>query len=198
MPFITEEIWQRAPKAAGAPESIMIAPYPTPERDARLDERAERQVGVVQAMVTGTRTIRAEHDLPRAQRIEIYCRADDDADRAILEAEKPLVEALTGSAMHIVTNAADLDAKGGARAAVFYESGLKAVVPDVIDPDKEKDRLSRELKRVEKDLAQAEKKLANEGFTARAPAEVVETERQRQRDLAAKKSELEAALAKLG
>jgi valyl-tRNA synthetase len=198
MPFITEEIWQRLPKHDGAGKSIMLARYPTRERDARDDERAEREVAVVQALVVGTRTIRAEHDLPRAQRIELYWRADSDADHAVIERERLLVETLVGGATHHVTDSAALDAKASARAAVFYQAGLKAVVPDVIDPDKERDRLGRELARVNKDLEVVEKKLANEGFTSRAPADVVEAERKRRDELLAKKAELEAALAKLG
>jgi valyl-tRNA synthetase len=83
---------------------------------------------------------------------------------------------------------------------VAVAEGVTVLVPltGLVDPEKERERLSRELKKVEKDLATAEKKLSNENFVKRAPAEVVEQERARVDEFGAAKARLEAALAKLG
>jgi len=197
MPFITEEIWQRVPKAADAGESIMVAPFPVSGDDAIVDEEAEREVAVLQTTIVGVRTIRAEHQVAWANRIAVHCFAESDTDRAVLDRETKLIARLTNADVTVVAAADALDAVTGPRAAIFYDAGIKVVVPDVIDVDKEKERLGRELKKVDKDLDQSTKKLGNAKFVERAPAEKVEAERGRNAELVAKKGELEAALARL-
>ena len=74
---------------------------------------------------------------------------------------------------------------------------MRAVVPNVIDPAKERERLERELKKLDKELGKLEKKLANPKFVEKAPAEVVEKSRQDATELKEKKAQLEAARARL-
>ena len=76
--------------------------------------------------------------------------------------------------------------------------GFRGMIPDVIDPEKERERLQRELKKVAKELDLLVKKLANASFVDRAPADVVEKARQDRGDLEAQKAQLEGALARLG
>ena len=85
------------------------------------------------------------------------------------------------------------------RTAVSVAEGVTVLVPldGIVDLEKERDRLSSELARVERDLGLIEKKLGNGDFVARAPAEVVATERARQTELAEKRTKLTAALAQL-
>ncbi len=198
MPFITEEIWQRVPKADDAGKSIMVAPYPIAEADLKVDEEAERDVAYLQTAIVGVRTIRAEHQVSFSNAIAMHVWAEDAAAREVLSRESKLVARLTNAEVTIVDDAAALDAVTGPRAAVFYDAGIKVVVPDVIDVEKEKERLGRELKKVDKDLDQSSKKLANDKFVERAPADKVEAERSRHAELTAKKGELEAALSRLG
>jgi len=197
MPFITEEIWQRVPKNDDAGESIMVAPFPVAEDDAQVDEAAEREVAVLQTAIVGVRTIRSEHQVAWANRIAVHCFAEGNDDRAVLDRETKLIARLTNADVTVVTASEALDAVTGPRAAVFYDAGIKVVVPDVIDVDKEKERLGRELKKVDKDLDQSTKKLGNAKFVERAPPEKVESERGRNTELVAKKGELEAALSRL-
>jgi valyl-tRNA synthetase len=195
MPFITEEIWQRVPRAAGGAESVMVARYPTPE-DARLDESAEREMELLQAVITAARTVRAEHDLPRSKTVPLVLRSDDDAARALLEREHVALTTLCRASLEV---GRDGGAEVPPHTAVSMASGVKVLVPleGLVDFDKEIERLERELKKVDKDLTAVEKKLANEGFVARAPAHVVETERTRRTELSDEKGHLEAALATL-
>ena len=83
-------------------------------------------------------------------------------------------------------------------AAFFMTTGVRAVVPDVIDPQKERDRLGRELKKLEKELGALEKKLENPAYTERAPADVVAKSRADVVALRDQTEQMRAALAKLG
>ncbi len=199
MPFITEEIWQRVPKHEGAVSSVMVARYPIALRDAKPDKAAEADFEVVRAFVSNVRTIRAEHDLPRSKKIAVHWHSADAAVSTVLEAERPRVEALAGCTMVFEADSAKLDEadKHFANSAVFVNPGVRAAVPDVIDTEKERDRLSRELNKVVKELTTVEKKLANPSFLERAPTKVVNKSKQDAAELQEKRDQLETALARL-
>jgi valyl-tRNA synthetase len=196
MPHITEEIWQRVPKWDGAPASIMISRFPTALIDAKLDRTAERDFAVVQAFVSSARTIRAEHDVPKSQPMPIHWHSDDESKRSVLEAERATVEALARCKMRFEADAAKLDDASAhfENAAVFVNPGVRAAVPGVIDTEKERDRLRRDLKKVEKELVFIEQKLSNPSFVERAPEAVVEKSKRDASQLREKRERLEAAL----
>jgi valyl-tRNA synthetase len=196
MPHITEEIWQRVPKWAGAEASIMISRFPSALVDAKIDRDAERDFEVVQAFVGSARTIRAEHDVSKSQPMRIHWHTDDADKRAVLEAERPTIERLARCELYFEADAAKLDDPGAhfENAAVFVIPGIRAVVPDVIDTEKERDRLQRDIKKVEKESGILEKKLANPSFVERAPEAVVEKARRDASELREKRERLEVAL----
>ncbi|MFW6087151.1 MAG: valine--tRNA ligase, partial [Myxococcota bacterium] len=196
MPFITEEIWQRVPKREPAAASIMIAPYPAADREGRHDARAAREMRVVQAVITAARTIRAEHNLPKGAEIPLDLGSDDPDVRTVLSRERMAIVTLCRARLSV--KAAE-GAEPPPRSAVAVAEGVTVVVPleGLVDLDKERERLQRELKKVEKDRAGVERKLANESFLQKAPREVVEKERARQEALSEKLGQLQAALAKL-
>jgi valyl-tRNA synthetase len=196
MPHITEEIWQRVPKWEGAEASIMISRFPSALVDAKIDRDAERDFAVVQDFVGSVRTIRAEHDVPKSHPMKIHWHADDEGKRTVLEAERSTIESLARCQMCLEPDSTKLDdpAKHFENAAVFVIPGVRAVVPAVIDTEKERDRLQRDLKKVEKELGVLETKLANPSFVERAPAAVVEKARQDASTLGEKRERLDAAL----
>ena len=196
MPHITEEIWQRVPKWADAPPSIMISRFPSALVDAKVDRQAERDFEVVQAFVGSARTIRAEHDVPKSQPMKIHWHTDDECKRAVLEAERSTIETLARCEMCFEADAAKLDdaAAHFDNAAVFVIPGVRAAVPGVIDTEKERDRLQRDLKKVEKELGVVEKKLGNPSFVERAPEAVVDKSKRDASELREKRQRLEAAL----
>jgi valyl-tRNA synthetase len=196
MPFITEEIWQRVPKRFEG-ESVMLARYPEADVAGRLDEEAERKIEVVQNLVSAVRSIRAEHDQPRSKQVEVFYVAEPSAAREILS-EKALIESLSGSTLHETQPETLDDAhRHFANAAVFSVPGVRGAVPDVIDVEKERTRLGRELKKLEKELEGLEKKLGNGSFIERAPAEVVQKSREDAVRLREQAKQLEGALARL-
>ena len=203
MPFITEEIWQRVPRAyqvEGDFQTLVLAPYPTATKDGRVDVEAEAAFRVVSDFVKAARTLRAEHDLPRSQQIEIHWHADEQASAKVLETEQKLVEALTQSQLKRETDGALFDdpSQHFEHAALFVVPGLRAAVPGVVDVEKERARLERELGKIVKDLATVEKKLGNANFMARAPESVVAQEHERKADFSDRVARVRAALDSLG
>ena len=196
MPHITEEIWQRIPKWDEAQKSIMISRFPSALVDAKTDRGAERDFEVVQAFVGSARTIRAEHHVPMSQRLKIHWHTDDEAKRAVLEAERSTIESLARGEMCFEADPAKLNdaAAHFDNAAVFVNPGVRAAVPGVIDVEKERDRLQRELNKVKKELGVVEKKLGNPSFVERAPEAVVEKSNRDATELREKRERLEAAL----
>lgn len=207
MPFITEEIWHRVPKEDSLgihpvdetkPQSLIVARYPEVS-DGRPDAEAEAAMAVLQEFVVSIRTIRAEHNLSRSRPIDVHFHAEDAKRAFVLEGEKRLIEALTASTLHYVSAETLNDPHGNFKnAAVFVNAGLRAVVPDVIDPARERDRLERELKKLDKDLTLMEKKLGNASFVDRAPPAVVEKARADVARFQEEKAQLQSALEALG
>jgi valyl-tRNA synthetase len=196
-PFITEEIWQRLPKHAGAPASIMLARYPDASVDARPAPEVEQAMARLQAVIVAARTLRAEHDLHPKRELPLTLRSDDAAVRESLSSHRAAIAALCNADVKIEPAAGDATPS---HSAVAVAEGVTLIVPlaGLVDMDKERERLQRELKKLEKDLASVDRKLANDDFLARAPAALVEQERERQRELRAARERLEAALATAG
>jgi valyl-tRNA synthetase len=197
MPFITEEIWQRVPKHAGAGKSIMIAAYPDAERDALRNEAVERDMEILQASIVGARAIRSERDIHPRIALPLHLRTDDARVRALLSREQTAITSLCNA--QVVVEALQ-GSESSSTSATGIAEGVTLVVPleGLIDPAKERERLTRQLQKLEKDATALEKKLGNEGFIARAPADVVAKDRERLVELGQAREQLSAALTKLG
>jgi valyl-tRNA synthetase len=197
MPFITEEIWQRVPKVDGLPRTIVLARYPDANSDAARDETIEREMGLVQAVIVAARALRSERDIHPRLALPLHLRTDDAAARAVLEREQAGIASLVNATVSVE---ALRDAKDLENSATSLAEGVTLIVPlaGLVDDSKEKERLARQLQKLDKDLAAISKKLDNEGFVARAPADVVAKERERRSELEEAKRQLQAALQKLG
>ena len=185
MPFITEELWHMLPRPDGAPVSIALAELPSQET-GRVDEQVLSDMTIVQAAITSARTIRSEREVHPAAKVALRLRHDSEAVRNLLEEERVAIETL------VKTESLTIEASGGDRpngAALGVTEGIEVLVTlkGVVDATKELDRIAREVKKAEKDIAVLEKKLGSKGFAQRAPAEVVA---EAQADLAASKQKL--------
>ncbi len=197
MPFITEDIWQRIPKK-DATESIIIAPYPIAGRDARSDADADARLVPLQAFVGAVRTIRAEHQVHWKVPIEVHYAATDALTKDVLKTEAALIERLCNGTLKEVDSALLDDADANFKlAAVIALPDVRAAIPNVIDPEKERDRLARAIKKVDKDLGALEKKLANPRFVDNAPEAVVAKSKEQRDHLAKQKEQLSQALGRL-
>ncbi|QNQ98451.1 valine--tRNA ligase [Pseudomonas oryzihabitans] len=188
MPFITEEIWQRLKAPAGVQgETLMLQPWPV-ANEARIDAAAEGDIEWVKALMLGVRQIRGEMKISMAKRIDIIVANASAEDQRRLADFEPLLNKLA-KLESVRVLAAGEEAPMSATTLV---GEMEVLVPmaGLIDKDAELTRLDKEIGRLEGEVKRVGGKLANEGFVAKAPAEVLEKER-------AKLAEAEQALAKL-
>ena len=188
MPFITEEIWQRLKAPAGVQgETLMLQPWPV-ANEARIDAAAEGDIEWVKALMLGVRQIRGEMKISMAKRIDIIVANASAEDQRRLADFEPLLNKLA-KLESVRVLAAGEEAPMSATTLV---GEMEVLVPmaGLIDKDAELARLDKEIGRLEGEVKRVGGKLANEGFVAKAPAEVLEKER-------AKLAEAEQALAKL-
>jgi valyl-tRNA synthetase len=191
MPFITEEVWHKLPGAAG---SIMVAPFPEPD-PAWENPAAEAEIGLVQEAIVAIRNLRAEMNIPPAAQVEILCFSQDPQGLEILEKHRRSLMQLAR------LQKLELNPPAGAPAAAAKavlvtpaKAGVELAMPlaDLLDFTEEERRLSREMEKLGKELAQVQKKLANEDFLTKAPAEVVARDRERLAALSEKLAKLKS------
>jgi valyl-tRNA synthetase len=172
MPFITEELWQRLPRPANAKDTIMIATYPTIADGPRSAE-AERDMSILMGAVSAARSTRSEHDLPRQAKVPLELRAADPAVRALLERESRYIELLVNSDGAPKIAAPSPERPRGSLVSVAGDVEVLVGLRGLVEPKKEEERLSRQLKKTEKDIKVLEGRLANKNFVDNAPPEVV-------------------------
>lgn len=184
-PFITEELWQKvAPvagrKAVGSDDSIMLAAYPKAQLE-RIDPKADAWMERLKAVVGTCRNLRSEMALSPADRVPLYAIGGGE----FVTQAAPVLQALAKlSEVKVFDDEAQFaQATRMAPVAVQGESRLALHVE--IDVAAERERLGKEKKRLESEIAKAQAKLGNESFVSRAPANVVEQERARLSDFAA-------------
>lgn len=188
MPYITEEIYDALPHDC---ESIMISRYPEAGED--LDFRQEENdFSRVMDLIRAIRVMRADMNVPPAKKTEIIV-------------ETPFAE-LFGSCAEFIRRLASgsqvrvverYDAEGCAQAV---SASARALIPmdQLVDKDKERARLQKELEAAEKEIAALSARLSNENFVSRAPEKVVNGEREKLARAEERKRMIETGLASLG
>jgi valyl-tRNA synthetase len=193
MPFITEAVWQRLPRAEGDPPSLMVASWPEPPAEWE-DADAEARMDEVQAVIAAVRNIRAEYAIQPGTRVPLRVASASPGLRADLEA------GLRGLRDLARVEELSFDGGvGGAGASAVLRSGAEVFVPlaGVIDLEKERRRLRDEVARLEGQISGTERRLANESFLSRAPAEVVQKERDKLESYREQREKLAAKLSAL-
>ena len=191
MPFISEEIWQALPIARPT-ASICIAPYPT-ARAAWRDAETEARIGELIAAVTAVRNIRSELGIAPGTPVTVRIAADGGGER--VRAIEGFIKTLAKvSAVEL------LGAERPSGEPTAHVAGLgELFVPlrGAVDPAAVRDRLEKDLGKVEKELRGAEGKLSRADFVDKAPADVVEKERAKAAGLRERRATLEKHLAVL-
>jgi valyl-tRNA synthetase len=176
VPFITEALWQKLPGRT-ADELLVVAPWP--ETRAELaDAEAERQFPLVQEAITAVRMLRAEYRVPPNARLQAVVQPRSERARQALGGEREVIlrlAQLSGLAFD------GQRAPVGAHAVLADGSELFVALGDAIDVQQECRRLSGELTRLDRQLSGLATRLTNQQFVARAPAEVVAQEREKER-----------------
>jgi len=192
MPFATEEIWQALPLARSS-DSIMIAAYPKSD-PAHRDAAAEGAVGRLIDAVRSVRNIRSELGIPPNATVSIHVAADGRGDE--VAAFEPYVKALAKVGTVGLLSAGE---RPSGEPSALVEGLGEIFVPlrGVVDPLDVRKRLEKDLAKVEKELSAAQAKLSRPDFVDRAPADIVEKEREKASTLRARQGTLQRHLAAL-
>ena len=189
MPFITESIWQALPHEG---PSIMVSKWPEYQTELCFAAEAE-QVETMMDTIRAIRARRAEMNVPPSKRAQVILLTDE---RASYEAGILFFSKLAYASEVIFADAMPENADS---MVSVVTKGATAYMPmgELIDFEKERERLNKEKAKVQKDLDFVNKKLNNPGFVAKAPAAVVEQEREKVAKLEELMAKLDASLAAL-
>jgi valyl-tRNA synthetase len=193
MPFITEVVWLKLPRAAGDPDSLMVAAWPGPVTEWD-DPAAEAALGELQQVVVEVRRMRQEYGIQPGVRVPLRVRVPSPALGEMLEqSRRALLDLARVEPLEFGSSGGEVGA------SAVLPSGTELFLPlaGVIDLERERGRLRGEAERVAGLAQGTERKLANESFVSRAPAEVVEKEREKLAGYREQVSRLEARIAEL-
>jgi valyl-tRNA synthetase len=189
IPYITEELWQAVAPLAGAKatESLMLAAYP--KAGATPDAAALGEMAQLKELVGVVRNLRGEMGLSPAQKVPLY--VEGDAEKASLFG--PYMAALAKlSEVQPFTQLPDGDAP------VAVVGDWRVMLHVEVDREAEIARLDKEIARLEGEIRKAQGKLGNASFVDKAPAAVVDQERQRLADFTATLDKVRAQRGRLG
>jgi valyl-tRNA synthetase len=172
MPFITEEIFTHLSDE----ETITTSAWPEFD-EALVNKEAENDMAFVIEAIKGLRNVRAEMNVPPSRKAKVICYIAEDAKKAF-NAGSAYIEKLAsasevefiGDKANVPVNAVSLVVKGGE---------LFMPLLDLVDKEKELERLNKELKKLEGEIDRIDKKLGNQGFVAKAPVAVIDAEKEK-------------------
>jgi valyl-tRNA synthetase len=193
MPFVTEELWSELAPEGGRATPLIAAPWPTP--GGGLDFAAARaEMGWVVRLISDIRAVRAEMNVPPSAQIPLLYRGASDDTENRLDRHRELIERLAriGEIRSVAETPKD------ALQIVIEEATFILPLGGVIDLEQERARLGREIARLDGEIRRIDGKLANENFIARAPAEVVEENREKRSEYQGARLRLLEAMSRLG
>lgn len=181
MPFISEEIWQHLPVEG---ETLMLAPWPQFD-DALLSPDAVKETTLLMDVIRAVRNIRAEVNVPMSKQIELSIKPSHDHVLNILDSNQQYIRRFCNTSSLVIER--NLAIPDQSMSAVVTGAELYLPLAGLINIEQEIARLEKELKHLTSEVERVDKKLANEGFMAKAPAKVIEEERNKRQDYADKK-----------
>jgi valyl-tRNA synthetase len=175
IPFITEQLWQTVAPLSGrtlnaAGDSIMVQPYPLPNLQ-KIDEHAESWMTELKSLTDACRNLRGEMQLSPALKVPLVI---EGSDHARLSGFAPYLQALAKLASVEVVAALP-----ESPAPVLIVGATRLMLKVEIDVAAERERITKEITRIEGEITKAHAKLGNESFVARAPEQVVAQEKER-------------------
>lgn len=175
MPFITEEIWGFIPHAEDA-----LVTSKWPEADEKYQNpTAERQMNSIMEAIRNLRNVRAEMDVVPSRKAKCMILASDvSVGELLINQGEYLMTLASCSEVVLVTN--NKEVPEDAVSAVIQGAELYLPLDDLIDFEKEMDRLQKEKAKLEKEVERVVSKLNNQGFVAKAPAHLLDEEREKE------------------
>ncbi|MEM6712989.1 MAG: valine--tRNA ligase [Pseudomonadota bacterium] len=190
MPFITEELWAATGGFDGREQMLVVSQWPTL---AIENEDAARDINWLIELITQTRSLRSEMNIAPNAKLSGVLVGADGATQTRLQAQQSVLQRV--GRFKAIT-ASDMPTEGSIQLVVGGAT-LCLNVGELIDLDAERARLAKEMGRLDDEIARIDKKLSNQKFTARAPADVVEGEREKRTGYEAEKTKVGEALQRL-
>jgi valyl-tRNA synthetase len=190
MPFITEEVWEQL--AGQSPGMLITARWPEFQRNSIDPEASAEMEWVVQA-ISAIRALRAEMNVPPAARVPLLIK---DAESVAAQRIKKHREHFVRLARVERFEPVESLPPGGVQ-VVIEGATLILALGQVVDIPKERERLGKEIRKMDAELAKIGAKLANANFLAKAKPEVIEEQRERQIDVTRDRDRLRAAYDRL-
>lgn len=182
VPFVTEYLWQQIPLSIRQDPALIRSMYPVLE-EKYIDEAAEKDFGFLMELIGKIRQVRSEMNIEPSKKVKVYIHGEVDAD-LIQHHETEILLLARAERLEIVKS---MPAGTHLARGILKDCEIGIDLTGVLDITAEIDRLRKELKKIEVELQQAEKKLANQNFVKNAPAEVVEEQKTKFADLTARK-----------
>jgi valyl-tRNA synthetase len=177
IPFITESIWQQMKELAGkSGDTIMLAAYPAPREDL-INTDAEADIEWLQGVITAVRNIRAEKNIGPSKELDLILKDGDDDDFRRADENQLLLMKL--AKLGKITWHNDGDDLPMSTTQLVGQMEVLVPMAGFIDKDKEIARLEKELDRLDGEIQRITNKLGSEGFVAKAPAAVIEKEKEK-------------------
>jgi len=194
MPFITEEIWQAMYEGNPPLKSIALAGYPQAD-EKQFDLAAETEMAILQDLIVNIRNVRAELKVEPKVKVPVEIYALEPGVRAMIEQNRGAVERLA-NVEKITFVDGSLAKHAGARSTARFE--VHVIYERKIDVAAERERLTKELDKLEKEYANNQRQMSNEQFLAKAPAKVVDGLRRRAEELVGLRDKIRKQMDGLG
>jgi valyl-tRNA synthetase len=193
MPFVTEEIWQHlGDRQAG--ESIMTAPWPSAD-ESKINVVVDREMDFLQNVISAIRTIRSEMNVPPTKLVNVVINCSDASKLTTLEVNRTALESI--AKVGTSSFGTGLEKPGYAASSVVQGQDIFVPLKGLIDVDVERARLSKEIARLEGQLAGVESKLTNPNFAGKAPADIIQKEKDKKENFKETIAKLQASLNEL-
>jgi valyl-tRNA synthetase len=199
MPFLTEELWAQkagegAPRqATGGGETELVCLTRWPQLGHLVNAQAEAEIGFVVDLISDIRSVRSETNVPGGAQVPLVLVRAAPATRAAVEAWAPMILRLAR-----LSEISFGEEAPGQSAQIIVRGEIAALpLAGIIDLEVERARLTKELGKLDQDIAAVDRKLGNPDFMARAPEEIVEENRERKAAAEARKLKILEALERL-
>lgn len=191
MPFVTEEIWSKLPHQG---TSLVVAEYPVVHAEF-TDEKAAKGMEVLKELIRSVRNIRSEVNTPLSKPITLLIHTTDKEIDQFLVENKNYIERFCNPEELVISE--KVEAPELAMSAVLTGAKIYLPLAGLINIEEEITRLEKELDKWNKEVKRVQGKLANERFVASAPAEVVDQEREKEKDYLEKQQAVQERIQQL-
>ncbi len=193
MPFITEEIFTTIQSEE---ETIMLSAWPVFEEKFDF-EKEEKAIELIKSAVKSIRNVRTEMNVAPSKKAKVFVVSENDEVLKVFEEGKVFFASL-GYASEVVIQKNKDGISDDAVSAVIHDGVIYMPFAELVDIEKEKERLSKEREKLVKEVERVEKKLSNQGFVSKAPEKVIAEEKAKMEKYSNMLAQVEEQIKRLG